>query len=157
MRLSGRLIEIVEASVERVRKSLFSEGGKLSIEFARFKKALHKIIKESYIDLADFSTLFITFSRSKYRKQVSKIKSYLKRLEVGDCISLKDLFSRDGSDQSLSPEEKSKSKSKPKTFKRSPEIQQSETESPQRKSSKRTSLAKSTKNKRTLNLKPIKR
>ena len=46
MRLSGRLIEILESSVERVRKSLFSENGRISIAFSRFKKALHKIIKE---------------------------------------------------------------------------------------------------------------
>ena len=120
MRLSGRLLEILETSVDRVRKTLFGENGKLSINFARFKKNLHRMIKEDFIDLLEFSKLVIVFCRNKYRKQITKIKTYLKRLENGDHVSLKELYSKDGSDTSVSPDEKSKSKNKLKLSKKSP-------------------------------------
>lgn len=89
MRLYVRLLEIVEQSVDRVRKSLFNENGRLTIDFSRFKKSLHKKIASELIDLGEFAKLFINFSRGKYRKQIAKIKTYLKRLELGDHVSLK--------------------------------------------------------------------
>lgn len=45
MRLSSRIIELLEASVARVRKGIFDEGGRASKDFTRFKLALHKLLK----------------------------------------------------------------------------------------------------------------
>lgn len=51
MRLRSRALEILEEAVERARKSIFGDSGRLTVNFARFKKSLHKILKQDFIDL----------------------------------------------------------------------------------------------------------
>ena len=80
MRLSTRLLEILDPSIERARGTLFSDNGKLVVDYSRFKKGLHKIIKQDPIDLLDLASTFMNFSKNKYRKQISKLKAYLHRL-----------------------------------------------------------------------------
>lgn len=80
MRLYTRAHELIEEAIERARKSLFGDNGKLSIDYARFKKSLLKVVKQNPIDIYDFSSLFINFSKAKYRKQIGKLKTYLHRL-----------------------------------------------------------------------------
>lgn len=45
LRLSSRLIEILEASITKVRKSVFEDAGRAIKEFNRFKIMLNKIVK----------------------------------------------------------------------------------------------------------------
>ena len=92
MRLSARLLEILDPSIERARGTIFSDNGKLTVDYSRFKKGLHKIIKQDPIELVDLASVFLTFSRNKYRKQISKLKAYLHRLESGEEINLRDLY-----------------------------------------------------------------
>ena len=46
MRLSARVLEILDVSVEKARPTLFGESGRLGIDFIRFKKALHRTIRQ---------------------------------------------------------------------------------------------------------------
>ena len=80
MRLSARILEILDPSIERARNSIFNDSGRLTIDYSRFKKGLHKIIKQDTIELSDFASTFITFSKTKYRKQIAKLRAYLHRL-----------------------------------------------------------------------------
>ena len=101
MRLRSRALEVLEEAVQRARKSLFGDNGRLTIDFSRFKKSLHKILKQDPIDLYDFAAHFINFSKVKYRKQISKLRIYLSRLQTGDQVSFRDMFKpKDGSDAS---------------------------------------------------------
>lgn len=106
MRLSGRVLEMLESSVEKTRNSLFSENGRLGIDFARFKKSMYKLIQQNPIELLDFCKLIINFSRNKLRRQVTRIRSYLEKLKQGENISFRDMYAKDGSDVSVSPDEK---------------------------------------------------
>lgn len=92
MRLYARSLELIEEAVERARKSLFGDNGKLGIDFTRFKKSLHKIVKQNPIDIHDFAEVFINFSKTKYRKQIGRLKIYLTRLQDGDHVSFRDMF-----------------------------------------------------------------
>ena len=94
MRLSARILEILDPSIERAPNSIFGDSGRLSIDYSRFKKGLHKIIKQDPIELLDFTATFITFAKNKYRKQIAKLRAYLHRLESGDYVSLKDLYAK---------------------------------------------------------------
>lgn len=80
MRLSARVLEVLDPSIERARNSIFNDNGRLSIDYSRFKKGLHKIIKQDPIELYDFASAFISFSKNKYRKQIAKLRAYLHRL-----------------------------------------------------------------------------
>jgi len=46
MRFSSRVMELLEASTNRVRKGIFDEGGRSDREYVRFKFNLHKILKQ---------------------------------------------------------------------------------------------------------------
>ena len=106
MRLFARVIEILESSIERTRNSLFNENGRLSIDFARLKKNLHKIIQQSSIELVEFARVIINFAKNKYKRQIFKIKNYLQKLKDGEHVSLREMYNKDGSDVSVSPDEK---------------------------------------------------
>ena len=80
MRLYNRAIEIITSIHDDAKLTLFSDNGRLYIQYSRFKKSLHKIVKQNSIDLHDFASLFITFTRSIYRRQISKLKTYTKML-----------------------------------------------------------------------------
>lgn len=45
-RLQARVFEVLEESVQKVNNSLFSENGKLSVEFIRMKKSMIKVVKK---------------------------------------------------------------------------------------------------------------
>ena len=97
--------------------------------------------------------MIINFCKNKYKKQISKLQAYVRRLETGDQISLREIFSiRDGSDVSVSPDEK-KTKKKISTQKKIKNDQSghSSSEAP----NKRASVKKvnAFRPKRTLNLK----
>ena len=89
----------------QMRNSLFDEKGKIKIEFSRLKKALHKIVKKDQVDFHDFCSTIITFIKLKYRKQISRLETYLTKLETGEHVSLRDMYNnKDGSDVSVSPD-----------------------------------------------------
>ena len=116
-RLQARVFEVLEESVQKVGGSLFSENGKLGVEFIRLKKSMIKVVKKEHVDMHEFAALILGFSRAKYRKQIFKLETYLQKLEEGSCISLRDLYAhKDRSDVS-SPDEKP-SKPKPSTSKK---------------------------------------
>ena len=84
---------------------MFGDNGKLAVEFTRLKKSLHKIVKKDQIELFDFSSAIINFSKSKYRNQISKIKCYLSKLETGEHVSLRDMYNnKEGNN--ISPEDR---------------------------------------------------
>lgn len=112
MRLSARIMQILQTSIDKTRHSLFNENGKSSIDFARFKKSLHKIIQQNPIQLAQFVKLIVNFSKNKYRRQITRIKKYLQKLKDGENISFKDMYAKDGSDASVSPDQKYKKQTK---------------------------------------------
>ena len=52
----------------------------------------------------EFFSTILNFCRSKFRKEIRRLQSYLKKLEEGDQISLKDMYNvKEGSDISVSP------------------------------------------------------
>lgn len=54
----------------------------------------------------DFTGVIINFVKNKYRRQISRVRNYLNRLQAGEHVSLKDLFIFEGSDASASPDDK---------------------------------------------------
>lgn len=46
MRFSNRVMELLEASINRVRKGIFDENGRSDREYVRFKVNLHRILKQ---------------------------------------------------------------------------------------------------------------
>lgn len=52
MRISARVLEILDVSVDKARGTLFGENGKLAMDFVKFKKTLHRAIRQEVIDLA---------------------------------------------------------------------------------------------------------
>lgn len=89
IRLYEKAREIFDEAIEKGSKSLFRDNGRLTIDYSRFKKSLLKIVTQNPIDLYDFAALFINFSKSKYRKQIAKLKTYLSRLQLGDQVSFR--------------------------------------------------------------------
>jgi HSP90 family molecular chaperone len=83
LRLSSRLLEILEASISRVRKSIFEDSGRAVKEFTRFKSTLHKILKREYFVVKDFVEHIINYCSSKYKKQFTKLQKYVERVKEG--------------------------------------------------------------------------
>lgn len=152
----GRVQEIMEESVSKMQNSIFDENGKIKIEFSRLRKSLHKIVKNDQIDLHEFCNSIINFTKSKYRKQINRIETYLKKLETGEHVSLREMFSqKNGSDVSVSPDEKI-SKNRAGNIKRPLKFSEhSGSESPAKKGSVKKVNNLVTKPKRTLNLKSM--
>lgn len=48
----------------------------------------------------------INFGKNKFRRQITKIKNYLQKLKDGEHISFREMYGKDGSDASVSPDEK---------------------------------------------------
>jgi hypothetical protein len=73
LRLSSRLLEILEASTARIRKGIFDEGGRTSKEFTRFKLHLQKIVKKEPFNVSEYVDYIITFCLNKFNHQVAKL------------------------------------------------------------------------------------
>lgn len=72
-RLSSRVIELLDASLARVRKGIFDEGGRSARELTRFKVTLHKIMKREPFLLSDYASCVIGYTTSKFIRQLAKI------------------------------------------------------------------------------------
>ncbi len=66
-------MEILEASIERVHRSVFDDNGKADKEFTRFKSTLNKIITQENFNSQDFVAHIISYTNNKYNKQIAKI------------------------------------------------------------------------------------
>lgn len=86
------MTEILDTSMQKTRNSIFFEG-RLTADFENVKKALNGLMKQSVCDIYELISILINFMRQKYRKQMARINDYLSRLQAGENIFLKDLFS----------------------------------------------------------------
>ena len=77
LRFSSRLIEMLEASMAKIRKSVFDDCGRVLREFARFKLMINKILKRASLNVKEYCEYIINFTYRKYIKQVNKIQMYL--------------------------------------------------------------------------------
>ncbi len=83
LRFSSRLIEILEASMAKIRKSIFDDCGRVLREFARFKVMINKILKRASLNVKEYCEYIVNFTNKKYIKQVNKIQMYLEKVELG--------------------------------------------------------------------------
>ena len=54
LRFSSRVIEILEASMSKIRKTVFDDSGRVQREFARFKVMLNKILKRETLNVKEY-------------------------------------------------------------------------------------------------------
>jgi hypothetical protein len=87
----------------RVRKSVFEDNGRASREFLRFKSSLNKILKREYFVVRDFVDHILSYCSNKFRKQFNKLKKYIERLQQGDEVWFRELYSKEASDVEPSP------------------------------------------------------
>ena len=71
------MVELLEASLARVRKGIFDEGGRSGRDLAGFKVTLHKILKKKPFDINDFAACVIGFTTPKFTRQLAKIEKYI--------------------------------------------------------------------------------
>ena len=84
LRLFLRLLEILEASIERVRKSRFEDNGRAVKDYNRFRANFNKIIKQEFFIAKDFSEHVIGYCTTKYNKQFGKLKKYVEKVKQGE-------------------------------------------------------------------------
>lgn len=84
LRLSSRVIELLEASLARVRKGIFDEGGRSGRDLTRFKVMLHKIMKREPLMLCDYASCVIGYTTSKFIRQLAKIEKYIEKVSQGE-------------------------------------------------------------------------
>jgi hypothetical protein len=106
LRLSSRLIEMLDTSMARVRNSIFEEGGRADKEFLRFKLQLNKILKREPLAVADYAQCILSFTGSKFHRQLARIQKYVGKVELGEDIYLRELYCKDNSDVEVSPDER---------------------------------------------------
>jgi hypothetical protein len=58
----------LEASQAKVRKSVFDPEGRTAQLLSRFKLAMNKQLKQSIVDLRDYTEHVIAFTSKKYAK-----------------------------------------------------------------------------------------
>jgi hypothetical protein len=83
---------MLDASITKTRSSLFNEDGRLGLEFSRWKKNLHSIVKGETVHLGEFINHVLNYVRIKYKKQLAKVEKYIFKLEGGQMIALRDLY-----------------------------------------------------------------
>ncbi len=120
---------------------MFNENGRLGLEFSRWKKNLHNIVKGETVHLGEFVNHVLNYVRIKYKKQLAKVEKYIFKLESGANVALKDLYLKEKSDDS-EPEHPRQSKDDKDEEHRAEHG--SETDSPNKRSLKKP-LLKSTK------------
>ena len=82
----------MEASIERVRLSIFDDNGKADSDFNKFKSTLNKIIKQEFFSSRNFVAHVLSYTINKYNKQFVKLKKYIDRVKQGDDIWFRELY-----------------------------------------------------------------
>lgn len=106
LRLSSRVVELVEASAGRVRASVF-EDGRAGREAGRVKAALGEMLGREHLDGREYCEYIINFTAKKFARQVQKLQRYLDQVARGEDARLRDFYAhpRTDSDDKRKPEQ----------------------------------------------------
>lgn len=86
LRLFLRLLEILEASIEKSGRSVFGDNGRAIKEYNRFRFTFNRIIKQDFFIAKDFAELVINYCNNKYKKQFDVIRKYVEKVKQGHDI-----------------------------------------------------------------------
>jgi hypothetical protein len=92
--------------VGHVRKGIFDESGRATKEFARFKLALHKILKRPAFTPSDYGECILNYTTAKFTRQITKLEKYLERVSQGEEVCLRQLYGRGSDIDTSSPDER---------------------------------------------------